>query len=64
MGHFGRRSLECFSLGESAWEELVPCRLCGEADDDGHPFWDCTYFPLVQLRENREFDTLGIKTLA
>ena len=36
----------------------VPCRFCGGADGDGHLFWDCTYPPLVQIRENPEFHDL------
>ena len=33
----------------------VPCRFCGSDDNDGHLFWDCTFPPLVEIRENPEF---------
>ena len=33
----------------------VPCRFCGGADGDGHLFWDCTFPPLVEIREHPEF---------
>ena len=33
----------------------VPCRFCGGADGDGHLFWDCTFLPLVEIREHPEF---------
>ena len=29
-----------------------------EADGDGHLFWECSYLPLVQIRENLEFHDL------
>ena len=32
----------------------VPCRFCGGDDNDGHLFWDCTFPPLVEIRENPE----------
>ena len=39
----------------------VPCRFCGAPDSDGHLFWDCTFLPFVELRENPEFhDLLGM----
>ena len=31
-----------FLLGH-ARREIVPCRLCGEADGDGHLFWECPH---------------------
>ena len=34
------------------------CRFCGGADGDGHLFWDCPYPPLVEMRENHEFQDL------
>ena len=46
-----------FLLGH-AREEIVPCRFCGEADGDGHLFWECPHPPLVQIRENPEFHHL------
>ena len=36
----------------------VPCRFCGGDDGDGHLFWDCTFPPLVEIRENPEFHEL------
>ena len=29
--------------------EEVTCRFCGEADNDGHLFRECSYPPLVHL---------------
>ena len=38
----------------------VPCRFCGP-DGDGHLFWECTFRPLVEIRENPEFhDLMGM----
>ena len=28
-----------------------PCRFCGAPDSDGHLFWECTFTPLVEIRE-------------
>ena len=36
-------------------EQPVPCRFCGA---DGHPFWECTFPPLVEICENPEFHDL------
>ena len=36
----------------------VPCRFCGAPDGDGHLFWECTFPPLVEIRENPEFHNL------
>ena len=36
----------------------MPCRFCGDDDNDGHLFWDCTCPPLVEIRENPEFHEL------
>ena len=36
----------------------VPCRFCGAPDGDGHLFWECTFPPLVESRENPEFHDL------
>ena len=36
----------------------VPCRFCGGDDHDGHLFWECTFPPLVEIRENPEFHDL------
>ena len=38
--------------------QLVPCRFCGSLDGDGHLFWECTFPPLVEIRENPEFHDL------
>ena len=35
--------------------QAVPCRFCGAPDHDGHLFWECTFPPLVEIRENPEF---------
>ena len=37
---------------------VLPCRFCGAPDSDGHLFWDCTFRPLVEIRENPEFHDL------
>ena len=36
----------------------VSCRLCGAPDNDGHLFGECTFLPLVEIRENPEFHDL------
>ena len=38
--------------------QAVPCRFCGVPDHDGHLFWECTFPPLVEIRENPEFHDL------
>ena len=38
--------------------QVVPCRFCGAPDGDGHLFWECTFPPLVEIRENPEFRDL------
>ena len=38
--------------------QVVPCRFCGGADGDGHLFWECTFPPLVEIRESPEFHDL------
>ena len=35
-----------------------PCRFCGAPDGDGHLFWECTFPPLVEIRESPEFHDL------
>ena len=37
---------------------LVPCRFCGGKDGDGHLFWECTFPPILHVRELPEFVTL------
>ena len=32
--------------------------FCGAPDHDGHLFWECTFPPLVEIRENPEFHDL------
>ena len=32
--------------------------FCGRDDHDGHLFWECTFPPLVEIRENPEFHDL------
>ena len=39
-------------------DQDVPCRFCGEHYHDGHLFWDCTFPPLVEIREHPEFHDL------
>ena len=34
------------------------CRFCGAPDGDGHLFWECTFPPLIEIRENPEFHDL------
>ena len=46
-----------FLLGRVRGRE-VPCRFCGARDNDGHLFWDCTFPPHVEFRENPEFHDL------
>ena len=36
----------------------VPCRFCGAPDGDGHLLGECTFPPLVEIRENPEFHDL------
>ena len=43
-----------FLLGNMR-RENVPCRFCGGPDGDGHLFWDCSYTPLVTVRDSPEF---------
>ena len=38
--------------------QVLPCRFCWKPDGDGHLFWDCTFPPLVEIRENPEFHDL------
>ena len=46
-----------FLLGKVQGQD-VPCRFCGGRDSDGHLFWNCTFPPLVEVRENPEFHDL------
>ena len=36
-------------------KEDIKCRFCNAPDNDGHLFWDCTFLPFVELRNNPEF---------
>ena len=36
----------------------VPCRFCGAPDGDGHFLGECTFPPLVEIRESPEFHDL------
>ena len=38
--------------------QVVPCQFCGAPDGDGHLFSECTFPPLVEIRENPEFHDL------
>ena len=49
--------LERFSLGRIR-SQPTRCRFCGAPDNDGHLFWECTFPPLVEIRENPEFHDL------
>ena len=42
-----------------AWvkRQPVPCRFCG-SPDGGNLFWECSFPPLVEIRENPEFHDL------
>ena len=63
---FGTETRHCFerSFPVGVWngfllgkvrKENVPCRFCGGPDGDGHLFWECSYPPLVAVRESPEF---------
>ena len=38
--------------------QVLPCRFCGAPDHNGHLFWECTFPPLVEIRENPVFHDL------
>ena len=46
-----------FLLGQ-AWKDEVPCRFCGRKDGVDHLFWECTFPPILHIRELSEFATL------
>ena len=46
-----------FFLGKAKKED-VPCRFCGKTHGDGHLFWECTFHPLLHVRELPECATL------
>ena len=46
-----------FLLGKVRGQD-VPCRFCGSRDSDGHLFWECTFPPLVEIREHPELHDL------
>ena len=37
---------------------LSLCRFCWAPDGDGHLFWECTFPPLIELRESPQFHDL------
>ena len=39
-------------------EKSFRAAFCGGFDGDGHPFWECTPLPVVQIRENSDFNDL------
>ena len=42
-------------------KQSVPCRFCGAPDGGGHLFWECTFPPLLEIRESPEFhDLMGM----
>ena len=43
-----------FLLSKAKKEDIL-CRFCGAPDNDGHLFWDCTFHPFVEHRNNPEF---------
>ena len=56
------RAWNGFLLGQAKKDD-VPCRFCGKKDGDGHLFWECTFPPLLHVRELPEFVT-SLPTLA
>ena len=46
-----------FLLGKTR-SQPTPCRFCHALDGDGHLFWECTFPPLVEIRESPEFQDL------
>ena len=57
MKHQGWGVWNGFLLGKVRGQ-VVPCQFCGAPDGDGHLFWECTFPPLVEIRENPEFHDL------
>ena len=43
-----------FLLGQAKKEEVL-CRVCCGKDGDGHLFWECTFLPILHVRELPEF---------
>ena len=39
-----------FLLGQARKED-VPCRFCGGKGGDGHLIWECTFLPILHVRE-------------
>ena len=46
-----------FLLGRVC-NQVVPCRFCSAPEHDGHLFWECTFPPLVEIRESPEIHDL------
>ena len=45
-------------MARSTTTTTTTTTTCGGCDSDGHFFWDCTFPPLVEIRENPEFHDL------
>ena len=66
LAMFGREILRSVPVGglwngillARATDQPVPRRFCGGFDGDGHLSWECTFLPLVEIRENPEFHDL------
>ena len=50
-------------LLEKARKEEVSCQSCGRKDGDGRLFWDCTFLPVVHVRELGEFAPFKLGTV-
>ena len=46
-----------FLLGQAKKDD-VPCQFSGKNDGDGHFFWQCTFPPLLHVRDLPEFASL------
>ena len=47
-----------FLLGHGSWTDMFLVGSVVATDHDGHLFWECTFPPLVEIRENPEFHEL------
>ena len=54
---YGALWLGVFGLGRVR-SQVIPCRFCGAPGGDGHLLFECTFPPLVEIRENPEFHDL------
>ena len=41
-------------LSKARTEEVLR-RFCGKRDGDGHLFWECTFLPVLHVRDLPEF---------